>query len=264
MPDQPLFRILRTAAFAVVCVALAAVGHATMSGTGVPLWAFAAGVLSVFALAGPLTARERSLPGITGGVLLAQLGLHQLFAWASHGAPALVHGAHAPGPWTARLFCGGPLAGFPESAADPGWPGTTPADLAASLGIDPSVAAAVMHPGAHGHTAVELARQTAHGGPGMLLAHLGAALLVAWWLRRGEATLWSLLRWLQVTAAAPVRAVRSLRIVSALMAGWCTPDLPAPGRHRLRPIRLPVIALRHTVIRRGPPPPVMPAFLLSA
>ncbi|MEX2972528.1 hypothetical protein [Streptomyces sp. C184] len=81
-------------------------------------------------------------------------------------------------------------------------------------------------------------------------AHVAAALLASWWLRRGEAALWSLLR-------------RAVTLVPGLMAWW-------GARH----VRLPALAyavvphgltagqrtrrqvlLRHAVSRRGPPPP---------
>ncbi len=78
-------------------------------------------------------------------------------------------------------------------------------------------------------------------------AHVLAALAASWWLRRGEAALWSLLR-------------RTATLVPGLFAWWCATPLPAPsgGAPRVpaapaapRPARL-----RHAVSRRGPPAPI--------
>ncbi|WP_369393431.1 hypothetical protein AB5J72_42180 [Streptomyces sp. CG1] len=78
-------------------------------------------------------------------------------------------------------------------------------------------------------------------------AHLLAALVASWWLRRGEAALWSLLR-------------RTVTFVPGLAAWWRDAPLPAPAPHAPRvpadpgpPRRTP---LRHAVSRRGPPVPV--------
>ncbi|MEU9167561.1 hypothetical protein AB0D34_07150 [Streptomyces sp. NPDC048420] len=81
--------------------------------------------------------------------------------------------------------------------------------------------------------------------PHATAAHLSAALLLTWWLRRGEAALWSLLR-------------RSVTLVPGLAAWWQgygEPAAPAPARpapdYGPRPPR--PLLLRHTVHRRGPP-----------
>ncbi|WP_440555087.1 hypothetical protein ACSP97_29630 [Streptomyces sp. SCPE 10] len=78
-------------------------------------------------------------------------------------------------------------------------------------------------------------------------AHLLAALAASWWLRRGEAALWSLLR-------------RTAGLVPVLVAWWRPAPLPAPAGpvprvttgagpcHRA--------SLRHAVTRRGPPAPI--------
>jgi hypothetical protein len=103
---------------------------------------------------------------------------------------------------------------------------------------------------AHGMTAMHCMRMApAHAlTPHATAAHVSASVLLVWWLRRGEAALWSLLRavafapglaaWWQVrrgergTPAAAARVVR-----------------PATGGSRtLRPV-----LLRHAVQRRGPP-----------
>ncbi|GAA0385774.1 hypothetical protein GCM10009530_40910 [Microbispora corallina] len=103
-------------------------------------------------------------------------------------------------------------------------------------------AAAVVVPGAHGHGHPLSVRA------GMLVAHLTAALITGWWLSRGEAALWSILRRIGAGAwgwLAPLLAL--------LHAGSLVPGRPrvfpcvaagAPGR---------AVMLRHAVVRRGPP-----------
>ncbi|WP_405626448.1 hypothetical protein OG933_09320 [Streptomyces sp. NBC_00016] len=92
----------------------------------------------------------------------------------------------------------------------------------------------------HAHTASAM---TAHA----TAAHVLAALAASWWLRRGEAALWSLLRW----AAA---------FLPGLAAWWRgTPaPLPVPSVHPAAPAPVPPrqLLLRHAVSRRGPPAPI--------
>ncbi|MFJ8469717.1 hypothetical protein [Streptomyces swartbergensis] len=79
-------------------------------------------------------------------------------------------------------------------------------------------------------------------------ARIAAAVLLTWWLRRGEAALWSLLRW-------------AVAFVPGLAAWWqvqggtrTVPGVPRSvrrsggGREALRQV-----FLRHSVHRRGPP-----------
>ncbi|MFC9927889.1 hypothetical protein [Streptomyces sp. NPDC127190] len=89
----------------------------------------------------------------------------------------------------------------------------------------------------HAHTAV--AHATA--------AHLLAALAASWWLWRGEAALWSLLR-------------RAGTLLPGLVAWWRDAPLPTARGPVLRafagPGPLRRLRLRHTVHRRGPPAPI--------
>lgn len=86
------------------------------------------------------------------------------------------------------------------------------------------------------------------GGCGMTLAHAAAALLAGCWLRRGERAAWALAR--RVAAAAD----RPVRMLFALLAA--EPAAPAP-RVPAAPAAVAVPAagraLRHQVVRRGPP-----------
>ncbi|MFJ2033804.1 MFS transporter [Streptosporangium sp. NPDC087985] len=102
---------------------------------------------------------------------------------------------------------------------------------------DPSGISLTTHP--HGQGLSE--------GLGMLIAHLTVALVTGWWLARGEAALWALLR------SAGRRLGRMLRLLPApatpgpRMGAVFPPVAPAPARG----------VLRHTVSRRGPPLPAV-------
>ncbi|MFB4301269.1 hypothetical protein [Actinomadura sp. NTSP31] len=103
----------------------------------------------------------------------------------------------------------------------------------------------------------EAAVQAGHGaampvhGPGtsMTLAHCAAAVVAAWWLRRGERAAWSLARRLASAADRPIRLLLALLLIEPAERPVRTPVVPvaagamATGR-----------ALRHQVVRRGPPP----------
>lgn len=110
--------------------------------------------------------------------------------------------------------------------------------------VPPVGASAVSGVHAHGHAL------SVHAG--MLTAHLIAALITGWWLSRGEAVLWSILRTIGAGAIGWLAPLLAL-----LQAGARVPGRPrlfpyaaddAPGREAV---------LRHAVVRRGPP------FLLS-
>jgi hypothetical protein len=93
-------------------------------------------------------------------------------------------------------------------------------------------------------------RQTQAMTPHAVAAHVVAALVAAWWLRRGEAALWSLLRW-------------AVAFVPGLVAWWRHAPAPLPDRTTGHPGRtaadaapLRQLLLRHAVSRRGPPTPI--------
>ncbi|MFJ9134909.1 hypothetical protein OG458_08360 [Streptomyces sp. NBC_01281] len=87
--------------------------------------------------------------------------------------------------------------------------------------------------------------------PHATAAHVAAALVLTWWLRRGEAALWSLLR-------------RAAALVPGLVAWWLVSggvrlvpdvrDVVGPRRWADGPRLLRGLLLRHAVQRRGPPP----------
>ncbi|MGY5046370.1 hypothetical protein ACWDE0_12045 [Streptomyces sp. 900105755] len=212
MSASPAVRSLRAAVFAAVCVLLAAAGHGLAMGDLPPLWADAAAFVAVFTLGRPLAGRERGLPEIGVGMLLTQAGLHFGFDAARAVTPAAPTTATAMSPMSMHGHAMAGMAGMTGTAGG---------------------RAVVQHP----HVPVLTAHAT--------LAHVVAALVASWWLWRGEAALWSLLR-------------RTAALVPGLTAWWHDAPLPAPaGGPRLaaaRPIRpRPLLALRHAVSRRGPP-----------
>ncbi|GGN27714.1 hypothetical protein [Streptomyces fuscichromogenes] len=218
MSASPAVRSLRAAVFAAVCVLLAAAGHGLAMGDLPPLWADAAGFAAVFALGRALAGRERGLPEIGAGMLLTQAGLHFGFDAARAVTPGPVHAMNM----TSMRMHGHAATGV--------------ARMAGMTGM------AQRHPHVH--------ILTAHA----TVAHVVAALVASWWLRRGEAALWSLLR---RTAA----FVPGLAAWYAWYAWWRKAPLSAPAdgarRAPARPIRpRRLLALRHAVSRRGPPNPI--------
>jgi hypothetical protein len=199
MTASPSVRVLRAAVFAALCVLLAAGGHALATGTAPPVWIQAVGFLPVFGAGCLLGGRERSLPAIGAGTLMAQGGLHLAFDAMRQHTMTLMHGMHTMN-------------------------------------------------GMHGMQGMRMAHSHALT-PHATAAHVGAAVLLTWWLRRGEAALWVLLR-------------RAATLVPGLVAWWRVRGgagrVPvAPDAVRLcadgpRPLRR--ILLRHAVQRRGPPP----------
>ncbi|MFE0515871.1 hypothetical protein [Streptomyces sp. NPDC058964] len=210
MSASPEVRSLRAAVFAAVCVLLAAAGHGFATGDVPPVWADGAGFLGVFLTGWLLGGRERSLAGIGAVVLATQAGLHIVFDVAHPRAVA---------------SAGGTRPGSPEGHAD------------AAVGHAHSLSALATAAVAHVH---EMSTP-------VTAAHLLAALVASWWLRRGEAALWSLLR--RAAAFVPSLAVARWRGVPV--------PLPAPpggpGRTRTEAVPLRQLLLRHAVRRRGPP-----------
>jgi len=98
------------------------------------------------------------------------------------------------------------------------------------------------------HPAV-MPQDAAHGsGAGMTLAHVVAAVVSAWWLRRGERAAWSLARRLRAAADRPVRLLLALLHVEPAAPPVRT--RPAPVDDESPPTdRVP----RFPVVRRGPP-----------
>ncbi|MEE1785720.1 hypothetical protein PUR71_22855 [Streptomyces sp. SP17BM10] len=253
-PDAPVgvaawdLRLARAVPFALVCTLIAAAGHALAGGGDVALPALVAGFAAVLVLAVAFGARERSLAAIAGALGAGQLALHCLFhGFGASGAMAGMHHGGS-GPMTlsqvaGRLICNeahpGTLTGLPG--------GPTAEQLVSSAGLDPAAFPVVpwWQGGVFGMT------------PVMLAGHLVAALVAGWWLRRGEAALWRLVRVAATAArehwAAPLRSAFAL--VAALLRGLFGAGGPA-RRFGVRGGEHPLpggVALRHSVVRRGPP-----------
>lgn len=111
-----------------------------------------------------------------------------------------------------------------------------------------------MPPGTLGTNALQVAAYPGHASAGlgsqagMVLAHLTATLVTGWWLARGEAALWSLLR----------RLGRDVRRLLRRLAAPCPPSVPqarlAVPVVRARPVPV-APSLLHSAARRGPPQP---------
>ncbi|MEV5427763.1 hypothetical protein [Streptomyces sp. NPDC052701] len=217
-------RTVRAAVFAAVCVVLAALGHAMMSGDHVSPAILVAGWAATGVAGWCLAGRERGLVVITTVAVAAQALLHSAFSLAP---PAPVTGAPVA-PMT-----GGPGAVDAAAAGHDMGSLLRSAHLAVSMGTEHGA-------GAHlGH---------ATGGdssPGMLAAHLLAALLCGLWLGYGERAAFRLLR------AVGGRLTAPLRLLFALPA---PPHRPGVRVRRARSDRAPrLLLLVHAITSRGPP-----------
>jgi hypothetical protein len=104
-----------------------------------------------------------------------------------------------------------------------------------------------------GAMTAEPAADVLGGGPAMTLAHVAAALVAAWWLRRGERAAWTLARRTAALAACPLQALRSL---AALADATALGAVPAPAGRPYDSSDLigpTSVTLRGPVTRRGPP-----------
>ncbi|MEU9207739.1 hypothetical protein AB0D27_07230 [Streptomyces sp. NPDC048415] len=253
-------RLLRAAVFSAVCVALSAGGHILASGTGVPLWSLAAGWAGVLCLVGPLAGRERTLPGIALALVTGEFGLHLLFSLGQGSAP--VDRSSRVVALAERFLCGADRTRLTPAAA---------ARILRQAHIDPARAAPAVHgtPGMAG-----MAHMAGHGGHAMMLssmftlpmaaAHVAAAVVTGWVLRRCEVALWRAVR-LPTMAASRQARLSLLRRLSGLLAMARVLVRVAALHERLRSVLIPrrtaddgVRALRSAVlwtcvIRRGPP-----------
>ncbi|WP_165986759.1 hypothetical protein [Streptomyces sp. YIM 98790] len=212
-------RIARAAVFTALCVALSAGAHVFFSATPLPVLTVAAVAVAVFALAFPLTGRERRFGSIAALLVPLQLVLDTVFTTGQttcYGTAATAGGAAAPVPRVSALslLCAGGDVGTPLARF--------------AAGAEPAA-----HP----------------AGPWLLLAvHVAVALAAAGWLRGGEAAL-----------ARLVRAAGAVTFRPLLLAVTGRPPLPGPRtavrprRAERRPGQVRALLLGHCVIRRGPP-----------
>lgn len=211
MDDRAVLPWLRAAVFAAVCLVLAEGAHRLMSGAALPGGVGLGAFGAVFAVAQVAARRERGLPSIMALMLLVQGALHVWFDVAQGSA------AVAPS--------GDMCAGMPPMP-----------------GMDPALMC-----GPRGGIGADLAL---HSTAGMLIAHLVAAVVAAFWLRRGEAALFRLVALLLAVAQCVMAAVYPAVVVMA--APGCRRQCrPASRTQSQLPTRLG--GLRHVVVRRGPP-----------
>lgn len=211
MEPRSLAPNARAAVSTAVCTLLAVAAHRSMSAAGIPVAAVAAGAAMVFCFTRIAAALgERGLGSIVLLVGGSQVGLHLLFQAVQ--AAAAQNGTV-------------PAPGMPNMSGMPGVPDVRAMTTLPSGGV------------------------SLFGISGMTIAHAVAALLTAWWLRRGEAALFK--------AADRAGAVlgASWRILTWWIAGErplrpTGPAVTAAGIG-VRPAAARVLLF--TMIRRGPP-----------
>ncbi|MFE0183012.1 hypothetical protein [Streptomyces olivaceus] len=223
-------RAVRAGVFAAVCVLLAALGHATMSGEPVPWWTLAAGAGATGAVGWLLAGRERGLPLIVTVVTAAQLVLHETFSKVQTLAAPSLSGPPAStgtGSLHAHSLHTGSMGGM---------------DTGSMGGMDMGGAAHAGHgmPGlGHVHS------MSGASSVGMFAAHLLAAVLCGLWLAHGERAVFRVLRAAAAWLAAP------LRLLLALPTPVCRPSV---RRRRTAVVDATVrLLLRSSLTFRGPP-----------
>ena len=127
--------------------------------------------------------------------------------------------------------------------------------LAAQAGLHLLFEAASTTGAAHTVHVVHGCAVASGSGAVMTLAHLWATLVTAWWLARGEALLWTLVRMAARTASHAVRVPHAPCPLSPRPVAAAPPRTSAPRPRN--PARTPVR-------RRGPPRPRRAACLAAA
>ncbi|GFH37488.1 hypothetical protein [Streptomyces pacificus] len=234
-------RTVRAAVFAAVCVLLAALGHAVMSGEPVPSSALFGGFVATAGLGWGLAGRERGLLPVVAVVVAVQTALHTVFSLAQSGATAAVAGHHhIAGSGVAEQAHTGAMGGMAMHHGHGAYAGT--AGHMASVGAPSAGDLADMgHTMPLHHLNVLSADSSSLG---MFAAHLLAALLTGLWLAHGERAAFRILRAVAGWLTAP------LRLLLALPAPPHRPRL----RGRRRPSRMSrLLALVYVIVSRGPP-----------
>jgi hypothetical protein len=223
----------RAAVFTAVCVALALGAHLPMAAGGVPLPVVVLGAGAVFAVARVAAGRERGLAAIGLMVGACQFGLHLGFdastsstpsrgSTGSVGSMASASSMHSMGSMGSMASTHDPLAALSMAPMGPAAATAGPHAAAAPMGLS----------------------------TGMALAHVLAALLAAWWLRRGEAATFACARWAGALVRATWQALAWL--LAAPLADGATSRAAAPCGSGTPP-GLRSRLIRFSVIRRGPP-----------
>ncbi|WP_406175862.1 hypothetical protein [Streptomyces sp. NBC_00996] len=226
-----VLRLVRAGVFAAVCVVTTSLGHALMSGDVLPWWAVVLAFAGTASGAWWLTGRERGAATVVGATVVAQGLLHLLFSLAHrlvHASATASAEQHASGTQAMTVSHSGMV--MHHSGAD----------------------MVMHHHGMMGESSgAPLTSSVMHGTSArMLLAHLLAAVVCGLWLWRGEAAVHRLGRALAAVLFAPLRRVCRV-LFRARPEGWMPSGRAAVGDGAL-PGAVPS-ALRHTVVRRGPP-----------
>lgn len=251
-------RLLRAALFSAVCVALSAGGHVWASGRTIPLWSLATAWVGLLCLVHPLAGRERTLPGITSSLLTGEGALHTVFCLGQFSAPSTPADSASPVVALARqLLChAGPLHLTPVRAEL----------LLRQAGIDPTQVVHGGHDAAPDLVAMASMSLTSMCTPQMLAAHVTAALLAGWALRRCEVALWRAVRLpaLSRDFLACLTVLATLHGLLRSVLGTAATAMTDPVRRLRRVLRSrrradecsrlrKSASLRVCVVRRGPP-----------
>jgi hypothetical protein len=225
--------------FAVVCVLLAALGHAMMSGSTVPWWAMAGGAVVTGGAGWSLTGRERGPALIVSVVVVAQGLLHTAFSLAQSLSSGGTQGSGSAGMGSMSTGTMGHDRGAGPLGAMHMGSGHAESMDAMDMGH--------MGAGPTTHPAHDMGALSVFGlsSVGMLAAHLLAALLCGLWLAHGERAVFRILR------AVAGRLVAPLRLLLALPTPPHRPRIRVRRGHARRvPRRL---LLAHAITSRGPP-----------
>ncbi len=243
--------------FAAVCVLLAALGHAVMSGTTVPWWAVAVALCGTGSGAWFLAGRERGPLLVTLATVGAQTGLHFFFALAQNVVVNTARAArlgldpgmpvdHSAMPSMGDVPSMGDMAGNAMStgmdpAMDMGMGMGTGMGHSMSMGMDHGAMASMG--GMAGHS---MSMHAGHGALGMWSAHVLVAVVCGMWLAGGEQAAFRL-----------ARIVRSSLFVPLLVVLGAVPAPSGPPRIRAdrsrAAQRLRQLLYAHVLSRRGPP-----------
>ncbi|MEU1818152.1 PE-PGRS family protein [Streptomyces roseifaciens] len=244
--------------FAAVCVLLAALGHAVMSGTTVPWWAVAVALCGTGSGAWFLAGRERGPLLITLATVGAQTGLHFFFGLAQN---VVVNAARAarlgldagmpmpmpmPMPMSTStsmdMPAGHSMASMP--AMEPAEPMPMPMDM--DMGS--------MDMGSMGDMAGHsMSMHAGHGALGMWTAHVLVAVICGMWLAGGEQAAFRLARTLRSSLFTPFLVL--------FRTGAAPSGPPRIRADRSRAAqRLRQLLYAHVLATRGPPARVAVAF----
>ncbi|WP_372348374.1 hypothetical protein [Streptomyces sp. KL116D] len=221
-------RTVRAAVFAAVCVLLAALGHAVMSGHAVPWWAVVLGAFFIGAVVWGPAGSERRTSTVVTLTVTAQAGLHAAFSVAQTWADAAESRA-----FTGTVTDMDSMGSMPSTGS---MDAMGPMD---AMGSMPSMGSA---------SSMASMGHDMGGMPsaGMVAGHLLAALLCGVWLAHGEQAAFRVLRALAGWFVAP------LRLVALLLP--MTPHRPRVRRRRTGTVRRPRrLLLAHAITSRGPP-----------